>query len=179
MSVLSCLKACCSCTMLTGPPSSWHIPDISNFITHLAVRSKVGNHAATLTSPASSCWRKHWSACVCTDAGYTCFPRSYFRSIGGGWGIHRSAQCTEANLCHCSGDPSAQRHQGVKFKLLLQPGNSIIWGKDMSLWHILAVFLVQREREGEEEWGRRLAFCGQGSGGIITPLYHSGLAFSF
>lgn len=88
---------------------------------------------------------------MCTDAGYTCFPRSYLRSIGGGRGSHRSAQCIEANLCHCSGDPSAQRHQGVKFKLLLQPGNSIIWGKDMSLWHILAVFLVQREREGEEE----------------------------
>lgn len=92
----------------------------------------------------------------------------YLGSIGGGRGSHRSAQCTEANLCHCSGDPSAQRHRGVKFKLLLQAGNSIIWGKDMSLRHILAVFLVRREkgrREGLKasplwlkQWGR------QGSG---------------
>lgn len=72
----------------------------------------------------------------------TCIPRSCLRSIGVGWGSHRSAQCMEANLCHCTGDPSTPRHQCVKFKLLLQPGNSIIWGKDMSLWRILAVFFV-------------------------------------
>lgn len=85
---------------------------------------------------------------VCTDAGYTCIPGSCLRSIGVGRGSHRSAQCMEDNLCHCTGDPSTLRHQCVKFKLLLQPGNSIIWGKDMSLWRILAVFLCKgREKE--------------------------------
>lgn len=115
-------------------------------------------------------WKK--TRGVRARAGYTRFPPpptptpgGYLGSIGGGRGSHRSAQCIEANLCHCSGDPSARRHQGVKFKLLLQAGNSIIWGKDMSLRHILAVFLVQREK-GEERryvggWrGARLAHCG-------------------
>lgn len=116
------------------------------------------------------------------DAGCTRFPRSYLGSIGGGRGSHRSAQCIEANLCHCSGDPSAQRHQGVKFKLLLQAGNSIIWGKDMSLRHILAVFLVQREKGRKGRMGAKASLLWPrqwGLGGIITPLYHCGLSFYF
>lgn len=86
-------------------------------------------------------------------------PGGYLGSIGGGQGSHRSAQCIEANLCHCSGDPSAQRHRGVKFKLLLQAGNSIIWGKDMSLRHILAVFLVRRKK-GRREGLKASPLCG-------------------
>ncbi len=123
---------------------SWHIQFYYVFFLYLQKASIMWQQYIIhlSQSPAKFCRRKPWCARACTDAGYTCVPRSCRRSIGGGRGSHRSAQCMEANLCHCSGDPSAPRHQGVKFKLLLQPGNSIIWGKDMSLWHILAVFLV-------------------------------------
>lgn len=98
----------------------------------------------------------------------------YLGSIGGGRGSHRSAQCIEANLCHCSGDPSAQRHRGVKFKLLLQAGNSIIWGKDMLLRHILAVFLARREkgrREGLKASPLWLKQWGSSGGGRGVGYY--------
>ena len=123
---------------------------LSSFLMHTYCTVLKGLHYANKHTlihitpfPAKFWWIKCFCARVCTDVGYThCTPRSCLRSIVGGRGSHRSAQCMEANLCHCSCDPSALRHQGVKFKLLLQPANSIIWGKDMSLWHILAVFPV-------------------------------------
>lgn len=134
-----------SCGTLTCLLCPKHTPDISSVYYILYCNFKS-------LGPCSSCHTLHHLLLrvgeenvgmhVCADAGCTCLPRSYLRSIGCGRGSHRSAQCIEANLCHCSGDPSVQRYQGVKFKLLLQPSNSIIWGKDMSLWHILAVFFV-------------------------------------
>ena len=98
----------------------------------------------------------------CTDARCTCIPRSCLRSIGGGWGAHRSAQCMEANLCHCSSDLSAQRQQGVKFKLLLQPGNSIMGGRicrSGTYW--LSSLCKGREKVRKNGWPKAVAMAGE------------------
>lgn len=50
----------------------------------------------------------------------------------------------------------------MKFKLLLQPANSIRRGKDAQRWVILASFLVR---------GEGLPFAAH-TAGVITPVYH-------
>lgn len=67
-----------------------------------------------------------------------------------------------ANLCPFSGRSSSPKHRGVKFKLLLQPANSIRSRKDAQRWAILALFLVR---------GEGLPFAAH-TAGVITPLYH-------
>ena len=66
---------------------------------------------------------------------------SNIRSIGPEWGAHRSGRGA-ANLCPFSADFSSPRHQGMKFKLLLQTGNSILWGTDVQCSALLVLFLM-------------------------------------
>lgn len=66
------------------------------------------------------------------------------------------------NLCPLSACSSWTDHRGVKFKLLLQPANSIRSRKDAQRWVILAPFLVR---------GEGLPFAAH-TAGVITPVYH-------
>lgn len=66
------------------------------------------------------------------------------------------------NLCPFSACSSWPDHRGVKFKLLLQPANSIRSGKDAQCCKILAPFLVR---------GEGLPFAAH-TAGVITLVYH-------
>lgn len=89
-------------------------------------------------------------------------PAANGRSIGPERLPHWSVSTARLIYAPFSGCSSWPKHRGVKFKLLLQPANSIRSRKDAQRWAILALFLVR---------GEGLPFAAH-TVGVITLLYH-------